>query len=252
MKKTALITGASSGIGRELAYLLDKKGYRVILAARRKERLEQVAEKVSNARIVVCDLSDEKEVYSLYEQVKDEKISLLVNGAGFGQVGNFDEISLERETDMINVNVKALHILTKLFLRDFEKENHGFILNIASVAGLLPGGPGLCTYYATKSYVASLTLGIYEELKQKKSRVKISALCPGPVNTEFNEVSGVKFHVDGMKAEDCAQIALAGLFQGRPVIVPGSTVKAGSVLSRLVPKKLVLWLTAKFQKKKIN
>ena len=252
MKKTALITGASSGIGREIALLLDKKGYRVILVARRKDRLEEIASKVKNSRIIVSDLSGEEEVYALYEKVKEEKISVLINGAGFGLMGEFTETSLERETEMINVNIRCVHILTKLFLKDFVKENHGYILNIASAAGLLPGGPGLDTYYATKAYVASLTQGIFEELKQKKSKVKISALCPGPVDTEFNKVAGVKFAAKGISPEFCARVALEGLFSGKMIVVPGKFTTFLTAASKIIPRKIVLWVTAKFQKKKIS
>ena len=134
----ALITGASSGIGRDMAYYLAKKGYDLILVARRKSRLEEISKKANtNVKIIELDLADEVNVYKLYDLVKDEKIDMLINNAGFGLFGMFYKTDLNRELEMINVNVKAPHILTKLFLKDFIKKNSGYILNVCSSAGFM-------------------------------------------------------------------------------------------------------------------
>lgn len=167
----ALITGASSGIGRDIAKVLDKKGYELVLVARDEEKLKEVAKSLKNAEIISIDLSTEENCRNLYEQVSN--IDLLVNNAGFGDCGDFTKTSLETELAMIKTNVIAYHILTKLYLIDFKKKNRGKILNVASIAGFMPG-PLMSTYYATKSYVVRLSESIREELKQEKSNVKIS------------------------------------------------------------------------------
>ena len=201
----ALVTGASSGIGENISYELSKRGYDIILVARDKENLERVAKKIkTNTQIIVCDLSDEKATRDLYKQVKKENIDILVNNAGFGLFGVFSETDLGRELEMIDVNIKAVHILTKLFLKDFIKRDSGYILNVASSAGFM-AGPKLNTYYATKNYVVSLTEAIYEELRQEKSNVHISALCPGPVDTNFNKVAKGSFTVKALKPDFVAK-----------------------------------------------
>ena len=164
----ALITGASSGLGKEMAVYLSSLGYDLILVARREKRLEELKESLkTNVTIYNYDLLDIKNVFELYEQVKDKNIDFLINNAGFGLFGDFLNTDLNRELEMINLNIKAYHILTKLFLKDFVLEDKGRILNVASAAGFL-AGPNLSTYYATKNYITKLTLAIYEELKTKK------------------------------------------------------------------------------------
>ena len=218
MARTALVTGASSGIGREIARELDSRGFRVILTARREDRLRELADELLDSRVIVCDLSREDECKRLHEEVKGEKVTVLVNNAGFGKLGDFDKIPLEDELRMIDTNVTAVHILTKLFLQDFKAADRGYILNVASSAGLMPGGPLMATYYATKAYVTSLTSAIHEELKMAGSRVKISALCPGPVDTEFNSVANAQFGVKSISAEYCAKRAVEGMFAGKMII----------------------------------
>ena len=165
----ALITGASSGIGKEMAYYLSTLGYDLILIARRKEKLEKIQKDIkTNVTIISMDLLEEKNVFILYEKVKDYPIDFLINNAGFGLFGDFAETDLNRELEMINLNIKTYHILTKLFLKDFVKKNKGRILNVASAAGFL-AGPRLSTYYATKNYIAKLSIGIYEELTMCKA-----------------------------------------------------------------------------------
>ena len=248
MAKTALVTGASSGIGREIARELSRRGFRVILAARRKERLDALEIELENARSIVCDLSKEEECFRLYNEVQDENISVLVNGAGFGYVGKFTDIPLETELQMININIKALHILTKLFAKDFVKAGRGYILNIASSAGLMYGGPMMSTYYASKAYVVNLTDALYEELKD--SNVHISALCPGPVDTEFNDVANCKFSVKTITPEFCAKQAVKGMFEKKMIIIPEKKMKALSAAAKIAPRKLAVHITGGIQQQK--
>lgn len=160
----ALITGASSGIGKDMATILSQKGYELILVSREREKLEQVANELkTKTEIIPLDLSQPENCKKLYEQAHD--IDLLINNAGFGDCGNFTKTDLEKEIKMIQTNITAYHILTKLYLIDFQKKNSGKILNVASIAGFMPG-PLMATYYATKSYVVRLSEGIREELKQ--------------------------------------------------------------------------------------
>ncbi|MDE6285000.1 MAG: SDR family NAD(P)-dependent oxidoreductase, partial [Bacilli bacterium] len=191
--KKALITGASSGIGKEIAYYLASLGYDLLLVARSRDNLEEIKKNVDvNVKIIALDLLQEKNIYKIYENVRKEKIDILVNNAGFGLFGEFYKTDLDRELEMIDLNIKAYHILTKLFLKDFIKRDSGYILNVCSSAGFM-AGPRLSTYYATKNYVTKLTMAINEELRQMKSNVHISALCPGPVNTNFNKVAKGEF-----------------------------------------------------------
>lgn len=241
----AVITGASSGIGEEFARQLNKKGYTVVLAARRLDRLEKLKSELSDAEVFCCDLARAFECRALFEAHKDA--DLLVNNAGFGVFGEFSETDLDRELSMLDVNVRALHILTKLYLAEFLKRDSGTILNVASTAAFFPG-PVFSSYYASKAYVYRLSEAIFEELKRRKSNVKISVLCPGPVRTEFNDVAGVKFGIGSVSAEYAARIALKNL--GKRVIVPGFGIKCTRVLSKLVPDRLSAKITYRLQKAK--
>lgn len=246
----ALITGASSGIGESMAYYLSSLGYDLILTASNEEKLKKVAKNIkTDCRILVIDLKYEKEVYKLYEKTKDENIDLLINDAGFGLFGDFDKTDLDRELEMIEVNIKALHILTKLFLRDFVKKDAGHILNVASSAGFM-AGPHLDTYYATKNYVLKLTLGIYEELRRQKSNVHISALCPGPVDTNFNATAKGKFTIKGANKDYVAKYAIDKTLKGKTIIIPTFKMKLAIFAARLVPTKLLLKITYNIQKRK--
>ena len=241
--KTALVTGASSGIGREIARELSRRGWRLLLVARRRDQLG------TPCRLYVCDISREENCYWLYERAKEQDVTLLVNGAGFGLYGKFAETDLDRELEMIDVNIKAVHILTKLFLRDFMQKNEGRILNIASSAGFLPG-PLLSTYYATKNYVVRLSEAIYEELHEAGSPVTISCLCPGPVETEFNEVAGAHSAAKGLSCEQVAKQAVEQTLAGKLLIIPGKMVRLGAAASRLVPDKPLMRIVRSFQEKK--
>lgn len=241
----ALITGASSGIGEELAKNLAKRGFNLILTARRKERLEEIKRQIKEinnvkVKILPYDLSKKEDCISLYNEVKRLNIDILINNAGFGLFGKFTDTDLDRELQMIDVNIKAVHILTKLFLKDFCSRNYGYVLNVSSIAGFM-AGPLMATYYASKNYVLQLTRAISEELDhERKDGVYIGALCPGPVTTEFNKVAGAEFAVSGSSAAEVAEYAVKEMFKRKTVIIPKNNIKALSVLSRIAPSGLVL------------
>lgn len=241
----ALITGASSGIGKEIAIYLSNMGIETVLVARREDKLRQLAAQLkTKSEIVVADMSRPEAAKELFEKVPD--IDILVNNAGFGVFGEFDKTPLDRELDLISVNVTALHVLTKLYLPGFKKKNSGYILNVASIASFLPG-PLFSSYYASKAYAMRLTTAIHYELKRSRSAVKISCLCPGPVVTEFNDVAGVSFGPLGMKADKVAEIAVKGMFKGKRVIIPGMLMKCGRFFSRLVLERFCAKIMAKLQ-----
>ena len=174
----ALVTGASSGIGRDIARYLSEMGYDVIATATREDKLLELKNELqTDVKIIATDLSLEENVYKLYENVKDEDIDILINDAGFGVFGEFTKTDLECEISMIKVNDIAMHILMKLFLKDMVSRNSGYILNVCSMAGFMPG-PLMAGYYASKAYMLSLTRSVYAELKKSNSNVHISALCP--------------------------------------------------------------------------
>ena len=164
-----LITGASSGIGEEMAYYLSKLGYDLILVARNEEKLKEIKNKIkNNVEIISTDLTKKENCLKLHNQVND--IDILINNAGFGLFGEFSNTDLEKEIEMINLNIISVQILTKLYLKDFIKKDKGQILNVASIAGFLPG-PLMTTYYASKNYVIRLSEGIREELRKNRSNV---------------------------------------------------------------------------------
>lgn len=249
----ALVTGASSGIGRDIARQLSALGYDLILVARRKTRLESLKKELStNVEIITTDLSSTFNCMKLYEQIKKEDIDILINNAGFGLAGEFTSTKLEKEMDMIDLNVKAVHTLTKCFLNDFVKKDKGYILNVASIASLQPGGPLMTTYYATKSYVLSLTSSIYEELRRNKSNVYIGCLCPGPVDTEFNKVAKVDFNLPSLDSEYVSRYAVRKMFKRKLIIIPGTLTKLGYYITKLLTRKMKLRILYNIQKKKIN
>lgn len=244
----ALITGASSGIGREFAKILSKEGYDLVLVARDKEKLEDVKKELStNIEIVCLDLSISENCKMLYNNYPD--MDLLINNAGFGDCGNFSSTSLDKELSMISTNITAYHILTKLYLINMKKKNSGHILNVASIAGFMPG-PLMSTYYATKAYIVRLSEGIREELKKEKSSVKISILCPGPVNTNFNKVANVKFHLREANSFQVANYAIKHL--NKFYIVPGLDIKLAKFLAKIIPSSIVAKVTYRIQKRKLN
>lgn len=234
----ALITGASSGIGRDMARVLAKKGYDLVLIGRNVERLEQIKNelKESNVQTMSLDLSIKENCIKLHQEVKD--VDILINNAGFAVFGKFIETDLEKELTMINTNVTAVHILTKLYLKDMQEKNSGRILNVASVAGFMPG-PLMDAYYASKSYVIRLSQAIKAELKRDKSNVKISVLCPGPVDTNFNNVAGVKFNAPSLSSEYVAKYSIDQMFKNKFMILPGKEAKLLRIISKFVPSSFI-------------
>lgn len=246
----ALITGATSGIGMSMAKLLSERGWELILTGRNKAVLEKLKDELPmHTEIISADLSKKEEVFKIYEFCKNKSVDMLINNAGYGIFGKFDETDLNDELDMINVNITALHILTKLFLKDFKQRNRGIILNVASSAGFLTG-PLLSSYYASKNYVVRLSLAIAEELKRDRSDVSITVLCPGPVDTNFNNRAGVTFSFKPITSEYAAEYGLNKAFAGKLIAIPTLTVQAGVFASRFVPYRLLSSVTYNIQKSK--
>ena len=243
----ALITGASSGLGKDFAIQLSQRGYDLVLVARNKKKLGEVKKLCStNIEIECMDLSIIDNCKKLYDKHKD--IDLLVNNAGFGLFGEFNNTDLDKELEMIDLNIKSLHVLTKLYLKDMIKKDSGRILNVASSAAFLPG-PLMSTYYSTKSYVMRLTAAIYEELRRIKSNVKVSALCPGPVETNFNNVANVNFSIKGLKSDYVVKYTLKKMFKNKLIIIPGILPKLGVIASKFVPIKILVKITYNIQKR---
>lgn len=245
----ALITGASSGIGEALAKVLKENGYSLVLVGRNEERLNNIKNQLGdNVEIISLDLSIKENAISLYNQYKD--IDLLINNAGFGDCAYFNDSDLNKDINMIETNIVALHILTKLYLREMIDKNKGYILNVASIAGFLPG-PLMATYYATKNYVVRLSEGIKEELKHLKSKVKISVLCPGPVNTNFSNTANVKFSLKGVSKEYVANYTWKCLKKQKFYILPTFKIKMCRFLAKVAPTCLTSKIVFKLQKSKI-
>ena len=245
----ALITGASSGIGKDMARVLANKGYELVIVARDEKKLEEVKNELSpitKVEIISTDLSDEANCKEIYKEV--ENVDLLINNAGFGDCGNFTKTSLEKEINMIKTNIIAYHILTKI---DMKAKNEGKILNVASIAGFMPG-PLMATYYATKNYVVKLSEAIREELKKEKSNVQISILCPGPVETNFNKVANVKFNLREADSKKVAQYAIKELEKGKFYIVPGLDVKIAKLGAKIIPTNIIQKFAYMAQKRKLE
>ena len=249
----ALITGASSGIGLDIARYLATKGYELILVSRNKEKLEQIQEHLpTKVTIIVADLSNEQRVKDLYVLAKKENIDILINNAGLGDFGYLTDTDLNKDLELINTNIKAVHILTKHMVKDMEKrESDTYILNVSSSAAFQPG-PLMSTYYATKAYVYQLTEALYFEQKKKKTKVHVSVLCPGPVETNFNNVAGVKFSVKPLKSTYVAKYAIDQMFKNKMLIIPGFKMKCAKFFGRFVSDKSKLKMTYNIQKKKTS
>ena len=246
----ALITGASSGMGRDMARILSKMGYDLILVARRRERLLELKKELdTNVTVISMDLSIVQNNYKLYEKVKNKNIDILINNAGFGLFGEFVKTEIETELKMIDLNVVAYHILTKLFLQDFVRKDKGYILNVCSSAGFM-AGPRMATYYATKNYITKLTMAINEELRVSKSHVVVSALCPGPVATEFNKVAHGTFAIREASSYEVAKYAIDKLMKKKMIIVPTLLMKLTLFFNRFAPYRLSLYIAYKIQMRK--
>ena len=248
----ALITGASSGIGKDMARILAQKNYELVLVARDVKKLEETKnelEKITKVEIISTNLSNEENCKELYKKVQN--IDILINNAGFGDCGNLTKTSLEKDLNMIKTNIIAYHILTKLYLIDMKAKNQGKILNVASIAGFMPG-PLMATYYATKNYVVRLSEAIREELKKEKSNIQISILCPGPVETNFNKVANVKFNLREANSMNVAKYAIKKLEKGKFYIVPGIDIKIAKIGAKIIPTNIIAKFAYMAQKKKIN
>jgi len=249
-----LVTGASSGIGRDMAREFAERKYDLIIASRDEKRLNELKTELEvqykvNVKPITVDLSNEENCINLYENNKD--IDILVNNAGFGIFGEFTKTDLQKELDLIKTNIVAVHILTKLYLKDMVKKDNGIILNVSSISGSMPG-PLMCAYYSSKAYVLRLSEGIREELKKKKSKVKICVLQPGPVNTNFNNVAGVKFNLSSKTSEYVAKYAVSKLLKGKFNIVPGFTIKCAKFMSKITPDFIVAKICYHMQERKKN
>lgn len=247
----ALITGASSGIGREIAIVLSELGYEIYAVARRGDLLEKLNNEIDTiVHSLVYDLSSTDECFKLYNKIKDVDFDIVINNAGIGVCGAFEDTDINREISMINTNITALHILTKLFYIKFKEQNKGRILNVASTAGYMMG-PFLSSYYASKSYVLRFSQAINRELKESGSDVCVSVLCPGPAKTEFDKNADVKNSLKGLDTRYVAKIAINGLLKGRGVIIPGFSAKVLVFLSAFIPDSLLSKITYIIQKKKL-
>lgn len=241
----ALITGASSGLGWDMAHVLSEMGYDIIAVARREDRLKKLKEELkTNVEVLCCDVTDVEQCKSLAKRAED--VEIFINNAGFGVFGELCVTDLDRELTMLETNIRAVHILTKLVAQKFKERNSGYILNVASLAAFFPG-PLFGAYYASKSYVLRLSQALSEELRREKSKVRVSVLCPGPVHTEFSEVAKVSFGLGNEKggkkiildSRGVAEYAIKKLLSGKEVIIPGALMKLAASLRRILPDKVL-------------
>ncbi|MFC1722382.1 SDR family NAD(P)-dependent oxidoreductase [Patescibacteria group bacterium] len=247
MKNYSLITGASSGIGEQFSWVFAENGHDLILVARGKEKLTELKKNIQNkhkvkVEVFDLDLTSMENCKNLYEETKKKSIfvDILVNNAGFGNYGYFHETDLEKEVNMINLNVTALTTLTKLYLKDMVEKGEGKILNVASVAAFFPG-PLMAVYYATKSYVLGFSEALSEELADKG--VTVCILCPGPVKTGFQDTAqlgNAKFlKFPTPCAREVAEYGYTSLRDGKVVAVHGTINKIQSELPRFFPRNWV-------------
>ncbi len=252
----ALITGASSGLGWDMAHILSEMGYEIIAVARRSDRLEKLKTELKGpVEIMCCDVTSLEDCERIAERA--DEVEIFINNAGFGVFGELCETSLDSELKMLETNIRAVHMLTKLAAQKFRERNHGYILNVASLAAFFPG-PLFAAYYASKAYVLRLTQALAEELKREKSGVSVSVLCPGPVHTEFSDVAKVSFGLGTergggfiiMTSRRVAEYAINKMFKRKLVIVPGGIMKIAAFLRRLLPDKLLAKTVCLIQRKK--
>jgi short-subunit dehydrogenase len=242
VSKVALVTGASAGLGVEFARQLSKRGHRLVLAARRKERLEDLARELGNARAVAIDLSKKDAAAKLIADVEanGETVDLLINNAGFGMIGRFAELDASRERQMIDLNIGTLTDLCRAVAPGMIARRSGGILNVASTAAFQPG-PKMAVYFATKAYVLSFTEALHEELKPLG--INVTCLCPGPTRTEFGEVAGFggnsMFDRVAMESPGVVEQGLGGLDKNHAVVVPGWMNKVVAASTRFAPRVVI-------------
>ena len=242
----ALVTGASSGIGYSIARYLSRIGYDLIVVARRRDCLNNLMNECStDVKIRDMDLSIISNMYKLHEMTENENIDIWVNNAGVGLYGEFYDINTSKEISMLNLNVIATDVLTKLFLKDMVKRNSGKILNVSSILGFMPG-PLMSSYYASKAYITSMSRAINTELKMKKINVSISTLCAGSRDTNFNSELGISFFSPPSSSEKVAEYAVKKMMKRKEIIIPGITNKIIYVLNKVIPirmSKYVLYIS---------
>jgi hypothetical protein len=242
VKKVALVTGASAGLGVEFARQLSERGHRLVLAARRKERLEGLAAELGKARAVAIDLSKKDAAAKLMADLEanGEEIDLLVNNAGFGLIGRFAKADAKRVRQMIDLNVGTLTDLCRAVAPRMIDRKSGGIINVASTAAFQPG-PNMAVYFATKAFVLSLTEALHEELKPHG--VHVTCLCPGPTRTEFGDVAGFggngMFDRVAMESPEVVAAGLEGFDKNKAVVVPGLVNKIGASSTRFAPRSVV-------------
>jgi len=242
LKKVALVTGASAGLGVDFARQLSKRGHPLVLAARRKDRLQALAKELGNARVIAIDLSKKDAAAKLMAdlQAKSEVVDLLVNNAGFGLIGRFAELDAGREREMIDLNVGTLTDLCRAVAPGMIDRKSGGIINVASTAAFQPG-PKMAVYFATKAFVLSLTEALHEELKPHG--IKVTCLCPGPTRTEFGDVAGFGgnglFDRIAMESPEVVAAGLKGLDRNQAVVVPGFVNKLTASSGRFAPRSVV-------------
>ncbi len=246
--KNALITGASDGIGKDMAIILSNMGYNIIVVARNREKMEQAFKNIKNCIIICMDLSIIENCYKLYDKIKEKNIDILINNAGYGVFGEFLNTNLDDELNMIDLNIKSLHILTKLFLQDMVEKDKGYILNVGSIGSFFPS-PLLSSYYGSKAYVLNLSLAIKEELKKQKSNVYIGIFCPATINTGFHKKAGIKCNVGGIDSYKASKYAINKMFKKKVIIIP-SYAKFLPFFIDIMPRGLLTKVAYKMQIKK--
>ena len=257
---TALITGASAGIGYELAELFAQHGHSLVLIARSEDKLQSMALEFANkykvsTRVIAADLSKHDAPAKVMEQLKLEGITIdvLVNNAGFGYYGAFRESDLQRELDMMQLNMVSLTHLCKLFLEQLPKGQHGKIMNVSSTAAFPPAGPYMAVYYASKAFVQSFTEALASELED--DNVTVTALCPGPTETKFKEAANL--HGSGLftkqfvaDAQSVASAGYKGMMAGKVVVIPGIHNKLTVLSTRLMPRTILRNVVKRMQQKR--
>lgn len=255
-KKIALITGASTGIGKEFAHIHAEKGGDMVIVARNKEKLEALKHELENKHsvkvmVIAKDLGLLEAPKEIYDEVKKAgiEVNYLINNAGFGGLGKFHEREWEQDLAMINLNIVALTALTRFFLPDFVKRNEGKVLNVSSTASLIPG-PLQAVYYATKAYVTSFSNAVAEELHD--TNVSVTALLPGATESEFGRVSGMDktdMFNKPFKARGVAEDGYNGMLKGKLDVISGITFsqKLMFPMTKIVPKKIILKQVRKMQ-----
>ena len=235
----ALITGGTSGIGKDIAISLANRGYDLILVSRKENELNKIKNKVkTNVTFISLDLTKEEECFKLLDMTKDLDIDVFINNAGYGDIGRIDKTDINKEINMVKLNDIATLILGKAFLLRFIEKNKGYVMFVASAAAF-GVAPYMNVYYATKSFVYSLAHGYYRELRDMKSNVRISVLCPGPVKTNFERVANAKFNINSLSSEYVGEYAVKKMLKNKFEIVPGFSIKMGHFFSHFIPKKII-------------